>query len=108
MNAPSTQPLYVTSLEEILWGGLLVAITMVMHGIGMIGVFRGHEAVKRWFAGKANYISSLFPLILASWMIVLAHLTEVAVWAGFFLWKGAFPNRSLSYYFSLNEFTTVG
>jgi hypothetical protein len=26
----------------------------------------------------------------------------------FFLWKGAFPNRSLSYYFSLNEYTTVG
>jgi hypothetical protein len=41
-------------------------------------------------------------------MILLVHLTEVLVWAMFFLWKGAFPNRSLSYYFSLNEYTTVG
>ena len=39
---------------------------------------------------------------------MLLHLTEVIVWALFFNWKGAFPNRSIAYYFSLNEFTTVG
>jgi len=33
MNAP-TPPLYVMSLEEIFWGGTLVAITMAMHGFG--------------------------------------------------------------------------
>ena len=48
------------------------------------------------------------PVILASWMIMLVHLIEVVVWAWFFAWKGAFPNRSLAYYFSLNEYTTVG
>jgi hypothetical protein len=26
----------------------------------------------------------------------------------FFFWKGALPNESLAYYFSLNEYTTVG
>jgi len=25
-----------------------------------------------------------------------------------FVWQGAFPNRSIAYYFSLNEYTTVG
>jgi hypothetical protein len=39
---------------------------------------------------------------------MLVHLTEVMVWAAFFLWKGAFPNQSVAYYFSLNEYTTVG
>ena len=39
---------------------------------------------------------------------MLVHLSEVMVWAAFFSWKGAFSNYSLSYYFSLNEFTTLG
>jgi hypothetical protein len=31
MNSVPTEPLYVTSLEEVLWGGTLVVITMAMH-----------------------------------------------------------------------------
>ena len=108
MNDPSSQPLYVTSLEEVLWGGLLVAITMTMHGFGMMAVLRVNYTVKNWFKNKTSLLSGLSPVILASWMIMLVHLTEVAVWAGFFLWQGAFPNRSVAYYFSLNEYTTVG
>jgi preprotein translocase subunit SecY len=53
-------------------------------------------------------MAGLFPIILASWMIMLVHLIEVAVWAGFFIWRGAFANGSIAYYFSLNEYTTVG
>ena len=108
MNTPLPEPQYVTSLEEVLWGGLLVAITMAMHGFGMLAVLRVNNAIKQWIGKKTGIMAGLFPVILASWMIMLVHLTEVAVWAGFFLWQGAFPNRSVSYYFSLNEYTTVG
>jgi hypothetical protein len=108
MNTPLPEPLYVTSLEEILWGGTLVAITMAMHGFGMLAVLRVNHTLKHWFETKKSLVSGLFPLILASWMIMLVHLTEVMVWAAFFLWKGAFPNQSVAYYFSLNEYTTVG
>jgi hypothetical protein len=108
MNDPSGQTLYVTSLEEVFWGGTLVAITMAMHGFGMLAVLRVNYAIKQWIGKKTGIVAGLFPVILASWMIMLAHLTEVMVWAGFFLWQGAFPNRSVAYYFSLNEYTTVG
>jgi hypothetical protein len=108
MNTPLPEPQYVTSLEEVLWGGLLVAITMAMHGFGMLAVLRVNHTVKLWFKKKTDIVSGLCPVILASWMIMLVHLSEVAVWAGFFLWQGAFPNRSVAYYFSLNEYTTVG
>lgn len=99
---------YVTSLEEVLWGGTLVAVTMVLHGLGMIGVLRANQAVKDRFGGKTSLIRGLIPLILMSWSILLVHLVEVLVWALFFIWKGAFANRSIAYYFSLNEYTTVG
>lgn len=108
MSIPSVEPLYVTSLEEVFWGGLLVAVTMAMHGFGMMAVLRVNLSVKNWLGKKAGIVAGLFPVILASWMIMLVHLIEVAVWAGFFIWKGAFQNSSLAYYFSLNEYTTVG
>ena len=108
MNIPSAEPLYVTSLEELFWGGTLVVITMVMHGFGMIEVVRANDAVRSWLKAKTNLMAGLFPVILASLMIMLVHLTEVGVWTAFFVWQGAFPNRSIAYYFSLNEYTTVG
>jgi hypothetical protein len=50
----------------------------------------------------------LLPVVLATCMILIVHLTEVMVWSAFFLWKGAFINQSLAFYFSLNEYTTLG
>jgi hypothetical protein len=108
MNIPAVEPQYVISLDEICWGGALIAITMTMHGLGMLSILRVGEALKHRFEPKPSFASGLFTLILASWMIMLVHLTEVVVWAAFFLWKGAFPNHSVAYYFSLNEYTTVG
>jgi hypothetical protein len=108
MNIPVADSQYVISLEELIWGGTLMAVTMAMHGLGMLTILRANGALKHRFEPKPSFASGLLILVLASWMILLVHLTEVIVWAAFFLWKGAFPNHSLSYYFSLNEYTTVG
>jgi hypothetical protein len=105
---PVPESLYVVSLEEILWGGLLMAITMAIHGFGMLFVLRVNQAINRRIASLKNLVTGLVPVILATCMILIVHLIEVMVWSGFFLWKGAFPNRSLAFYFSLNEYTTVG
>ena len=108
MNNAPIEPLYVTSLDEIFWAGTLMAITMTMHGFGMLAVLRVDFAIKDWIGRKASLIFGIFPLVIASWMIMFVHLLEVGVWAAFFIWKGAFLNGSISYYFSLNEYTTVG
>ncbi|HEY4935601.1 MAG TPA: hypothetical protein VII44_03425 [Puia sp.] len=102
------EPLYVVSIKEILWGGILVAITMGIHGFGMLTVLRVNYAVKHWLKTKKSLMSGLMPVIFASCMILIVHLFEVMVWGLFFLWKGCFSNNSLSIYFALNEYTTVG
>ena len=108
MNTPPLEPIYVISLEEIFWGGILVAITMAMHGFGMLMVLRINRSIKLKLQNTKSLMSGLLPLIFASCMIMFVHLTEVMVWAAFFYWKGAFPNASTSFYFALNEYTTVG
>jgi hypothetical protein len=99
---------YVISLEEILWGSFLMAITMFVHGLGMVFVLRVSHGLKRRVAGKESLMVGLLPVVLATCLILIVHLTEVMVWAAFFLWKGSFANQSLAFYFSLNEYTTLG
>jgi hypothetical protein len=99
---------YVTSLEEVFWGGVLVAITMTLHAFGMPIILRVQDAWQVRAQKHPSFAKGIGGLILASWAILLVHLLEVMVWAAFFFWKGALPTRSLAYYFSLNEYTTVG
>lgn len=99
---------YITSLEEVLWGITLVAITMTIHGFGMLGtLFLCHVVGQRQNETRSFYRGGAV-LILASWMILIVHLVELLVWAAFFLWQDAMPNPSTAYYFALMQYTTVG
>jgi hypothetical protein len=102
------EPVYVISFEEVFWGALLVAITMAIHIFGMLMVLRIDILLGSKLAKKTGLMAGMFPILLASCLILLIHLSEVIIWAVFFYWKGAFPNASVAYYFSLNEYTTVG
>jgi hypothetical protein len=112
MSIPTNEPVYVMSLEEVIWGGTLIAITMVMHGFGILGILRVQNGFKLRIQ-RPTFAKGMALLVLASWMILLVHLLEVIVWAGFFYWRGAVgvtppANPSLCYYFALNEYTTLG
>lgn len=99
---------YVTSLEEVLWGITLIAITVAIHGAGMIGTLFVCHAVKHGSGAAVSFARGAAVLVLASWMIVLIHLIELLVWAAFFLWQDAMPSASSAYYFTLMQYTTVG
>jgi len=101
-------PNYVTSLEEVLCGITLVAITMAIHGCGMLLTLFTSHALKHGEHKPVSFVRGGIVLIVASWMIVLVHLIELLVWALFFLWVGAMPDPSTSYYFALMQYTTVG
>ena len=114
MNAP-TPPQYVTSLEEIIWGGALVAVTMALHGCGMLSVVRANSGLKERIERTPSFSRGLLVIILTSWMIMLVHLLEVFVWAGFFFWRDAVNTNdhasatsSLCYYFALLDYTCLG
>ncbi|HTY86124.1 MAG TPA: hypothetical protein VMB80_01555 [Candidatus Acidoferrum sp.] len=107
-SIPIITPAYVTSMDELFWGIILVAISLSMHGAGMIWTLRVSEGFERRFGRGPALVVGMANLILASWMITLAHCLEVMMWAGFFQWKQCFVNYSTAAYFALNEYTTVG
>ena len=99
---------YVAGFEEIAWGVALVAITMVLHGLGMVWTLRAVNRLKRRLGSDRNLAASLLVLVVAAWLITVAHLVEVFAWAGFLQWKGAMPNVSMAYYLALLDYTTLG
>ena len=109
MNQAGAEPAYVISAEELLCGAVLVAVTLVFHGMGMVSTLYASRSFTERFAAGRSLLIGLSTLILASWMIVLIHCGEVVVWAAFFyFWTGGMPNASTAYYYALLEYTTLG
>ena len=98
---------YVISLDEGMWGSLLVAITMAIHGTGMFGILRIIDLLKERFAPVESFLGGLGLVILASLLIVVTNVLEVVVWASFFLLQGAQPNHSVAMYNALLNYTTL-
>ena len=100
---------YVTRADEVLWGGLLLAITIAIHGLGMLFTLRTSNALKERFEQERSRHPAvgLGIIIVAAWMIILVNLTEIAVWAGFYVWKDAQPNPFSAYYNAMLNYTTL-
>jgi hypothetical protein len=47
-------------------------------------------------------------LVSVAWWLIVLHLAEIAVWAGFYWWQQCLPDTESSFYFSGVTYTTVG
>lgn len=99
---------YVTSLDEVFWGVILIALTMAMHGLGIVVTLRVGGALQRRHAGHMNFFSGMSTLIVATWILIFVHMLEVVMWGTYFWYRGAFTNASTSIYYALMQYTTVG
>ncbi len=110
MDITATEAQYVTGVHEVLWGIILVALTLTLHAFGMLLTLRANHGLKVRFEQRQSLMMGIGIIVTTSWLIILTHLLEVFIWAGFFLWKGALQNgnASLCYYFALMDYTTLG
>jgi hypothetical protein len=99
--------IYVVKLHEVLWGGILVSITMAVHGVGMFVILRITDALKERFAPLDSFVGGLGVVILASLMIVVTNIIEVTVWTTFFFLQGAQTNHSVAFYNAMLNYTTL-
>jgi hypothetical protein len=99
--------LYVIKLHEVLWGGLLVALTMAIHGTGMFAILGIADSLKERFAPVESFLGGLGIVILASVMIVMVNIVEVMMWTVFFVLAGAQPSHSTGFYNALLNYATL-
>jgi Ion channel len=83
----------------------LMALSVTIHAAGVSWALvwsRRHAApAPRFWADTGLFV------LIAAWMVLL-HLFEIAVWSGFYLWKGAIADLQAALYFSAVTYTTTG
>src|SRR5271167_2712333 len=90
----------------ILTSCLLAALTVCIHAAGIAIMLR------HWMGIAAQPPTRFFTITLmllhVIWWLILLHLTEMSLWALFYLWRGCLPNAEAAFYFSGATYTTVG
>jgi hypothetical protein len=98
---------YVMRLDEIVWGCLLLAVTIAIHAGGLFYTTRISGSLLARMKHHHHGVSLALVIVIV-WVIVVLHMIEVTVWAGFFTWKGAQPNGFSAFYNALVNYTTLG
>jgi hypothetical protein len=84
---------------------LLMAVCVIIHAGGMAAALR---AARRLPTGRPGFWpSTRMFIVIASWMVLL-HLSEISVWAVFYVLNGAMPDLAAALYFSAVTYTTTG
>jgi hypothetical protein len=93
-------------LSIILIAAVLVAVTVVMHAVGLAlllsSLMNSHSAP----ATRLWPVTWL--LIRVTWGLILIHLAEISVWGLFYYWQECLPDAESAFYFAGVTWTTVG
>jgi Ion channel len=94
-------------LIRLFQGGLLLALTVAIHAVMLSAML--NRLNKRYPDGTGlSFPGYSWLLMRIAALTVLAHLLEIALWAGFYAWRGALPNMESSFYFSSVTYATIG
>ncbi len=84
----------------------LVAVTVAVHAVGLATLYKA--ALRVHTQPPTGFWPVTWLLIRLTWVLILIHLIEIAVWALFFLWAGCLPDAESAFYFSGVTYATVG
>jgi len=92
---------------QLLIAGLLLAICVLIHGVGTHAV-QGPMS-RRFAVQEGSRILHPFLLTVVMFLFIFAlHAIEMVVWAAAFWLVGALPTFGEAVYFSISSYTTVG
>jgi len=93
-------------LKEILICGVLAAVTVAVHALGLTFLLR--RLMKPHALAPSRFWKIVWLLIRVTWSLILIHLIEIMVWGLFYWWQRCMPDAESAFYFSGVTYTTVG
>jgi hypothetical protein len=72
------------------------------------GVAWALENLRRRIESASGFGRETWLFVLAALWMLLLHLVEIGVWAGFYVWGDVFPDLQTAGYFSAVTYTTTG
>ena len=93
---------------QILIGLAMIALTVVIHTAGIVGLIAYLKAWGVGIVGHRNYIGVVQVLVPTIVGLFFVHIVEILSWAVMYLWLGEFESLERALYFSAVTFTTLG
>jgi len=83
----------------------LMALCVAIHATGVSWAM---QRLRRRRRAPLRFATITRLFVFVSVWIVLLHLAEIALWAGFYVWRNAMPDLPSALYFSAVTYTTTG
>jgi hypothetical protein len=83
-----------------------VAATVSVQAVGLAALLKA--LVKSYAQLPTRFWPVTWLLIRVTWALIFIHVTEIAVWALFYLWRGCLPDAGAAFYFAGVTYTTIG
>ena len=93
---------------QIVIGSAMIALTVVIHTFGIIGLIVWFRAYSPRFVENHNFVAMTSILMIAIVGVFLVHTAEIWLWAALYLWLGEFVELERALYFSTVTFTSLG
>jgi hypothetical protein len=91
------------------WSLPLIVISVAVHVVGLMLIFKGVVDVMRRATGRGRFIPMLLASLAAvSLLATILHACEAAIWAASFRLLGALPDARSAMLYSLSAMTTYG
>jgi voltage-gated potassium channel Kch len=93
---------------QILIGSAMIALTMMIHIAGIIGLIACFKTWRTRIEGNRSYTAMTSILVITIVGIFIVHTVEIWIWAVLYRWLGEFESMERALYFSTVTFTTLG
>jgi hypothetical protein len=103
-----TQTNRIAILIPLAVGAIAVLCTIFIHALALIATIHLVRYEERHGRVGATLRIDLAIIVLVIFFAFVAHLIEVALWAGFFVFCGEFPEFQTACYHSAVNYTTLG
>ncbi len=95
-------------LMRLLQGLVLLALTVTFHAFVLSMLVARVQKISEKTLRAARFTTYSRVLVQVAAVTLLAHLAEIALWAGFYVWKDVLPDFEVSFYFSAVTYATIG
>jgi Ion channel len=103
-----TQAHRVAILVPLAVGASAVVCTLLIHGMALAGTVNFFRHERRLGRAGAGIWINFAIVVVAMMSAFVAHLIEIALWAGLFVVCGEFQDFGTAYYHSAVNYTTLG
>ena len=95
-------------MESWLWGLTLIAVTMAVHGTGLVLVGLALERLRSQFTTRHALTTIVVVVCAVGFLLAALHVLEAGLWAAAYWWLGAISSPADAILYSVDSISTRG